>query len=75
MHHCVFIELNFVRKHIAKLEMALKHCHREIKKLEESEVDFDAEEDSSYLKVARFRQRCVKIYKKIARKSEVFVCQ
>ena len=57
------------KKHIAKLEKALLQCHKAIRKLEETEVDFDADEeevDSAYIKLSRYRQRCVKIYKKIA---------
>ncbi|EFN74124.1 Death domain-associated protein 6 [Camponotus floridanus] len=43
---------------------AMTNCERIIKKLEEAEVDFDKEDNSTYMKVERYKQRMVELYNK-----------
>lgn len=50
-----------------KLLRAMKKCKLIIKKLEEAEVNFDDENDSSYIKVERYKQRMVELYNKICK--------
>ncbi|KAK9719026.1 hypothetical protein QE152_g22895 [Popillia japonica] len=52
---------------IAKLEHALRKIQKVLVKLEEAEVDFEEEEDSSYMKMQRYRERAVKIYEKLCK--------
>nr|XP_008195331.1 PREDICTED: uncharacterized protein LOC662018 isoform X2 [Tribolium castaneum] len=49
---------------IRKLEKTLKKLLRVIKRLEEAEVDFNDEEDSTYMKLDRYTDRLSKVYKK-----------
>ena len=54
-------------KHIKKLELALKKCAKEIKRLEEAEVDWDDEnEESNYVLCAKYKRRYMQLHKKIA---------
>ncbi|KRT80360.1 hypothetical protein AMK59_7941, partial [Oryctes borbonicus] len=55
---------------IGKLEHALRKVEKVIKKLEEAEVNFDDEEDSSYMKMQRYRERAVKLHEKICKYQE-----
>lgn len=57
------VEKHYV-PHIQKLEKAIKQLIKVIKQLEEQEVDFDQEEDSSFLKLERYISRLDKLYKK-----------
>jgi len=54
--------------HIKRLERALRDCGREIERLEESDLCLDDmdDADSAYVKVSRFQNRYMKIYRKIA---------
>ena len=56
------------KKHIKRLEVALKQCGDEIARLDEAEMNLDDldDEDSNYLKITRYQKRYMKIYKKIA---------
>ncbi|XP_028139072.1 uncharacterized protein LOC114333406 [Diabrotica virgifera virgifera] len=49
---------------LKKLEKTIKKLVVIIKRLEEAEIDFDQEEDSSYLKMDRYMARLDKVYKK-----------
>ncbi|XP_054016696.1 daxx-like protein isoform X2 [Hylaeus anthracinus] len=53
------------RKSIKKLLKAMKQCEKGIKKLEESEINFDEENNSSYMKLERYRYRMVELYNKL----------
>ncbi|XP_059091158.1 uncharacterized protein LOC131886775 isoform X2 [Tigriopus californicus] len=52
--------------HLLKLTEAQKKLHKAITRLEESECDLEADEDSNYLKLSRFKARFLKINRKIA---------
>ena len=56
------------KRHINKLERALKACGKEIKRCEEEELSLSDMEDenSGYLRVSRYKARYMKIYRKIA---------
>lgn len=43
---------------------SMTRCKGIIRKLEEAEVDFDKEENSTYMKVERYKQRMVELYNK-----------
>ena len=60
--------MNKRKRHILKLEQALHACGKQIKKIEEEGLSLsDMEnEDSSYLRVSRYKARYMKIYNKIA---------
>ncbi|CAG9837365.1 unnamed protein product [Diabrotica balteata] len=49
---------------LKKLEKTIKRLVVIIKRLEETEIDFDLEEDSSYLQLERYMARLDKVYKK-----------
>ncbi|XP_072390460.1 uncharacterized protein Daxx isoform X2 [Diabrotica undecimpunctata] len=49
---------------LKKLEKTIKRLVVIIKRLEETEIDFDLEEDSSYLQLGRYMARLDKVYKK-----------
>lgn len=49
---------------IKLISQAMTNCERIIKKLEEAEVDFDKEDDSTYIKLERYKQRMVELYSK-----------
>ncbi|XP_044265258.1 death domain-associated protein 6-like isoform X2 [Tribolium madens] len=49
---------------IRKLEKTLKKLMKVIRRLEEAEVDFNDEEDSTYMKLDRYTDRLNKVYKK-----------
>lgn len=49
---------------IKLISQAMTNCERIIKKLEEAEVDFDKEDNSTYIKVERYKQRMVELYNK-----------
>lgn len=51
--------------HLKKLYKALVVLKRQILKLEEEEVDWDDDDNSSYLKKVRFEKRACDIYKKV----------
>jgi len=54
-------------KHMKKLETALKKCAKQIRKLEEAEVDWDNEDDeSNYVLCAKYKRRYMQLHKKIA---------
>ena len=61
-------QMNKRKRHILKLEQALHACGKQIKKIEEEGLSLsDMEnEDSSYLRVSRYKARYMKIYNKIA---------
>lgn len=52
-----------IRK-IKLLEKTMQKCEKKIKMLEEAEVNFDEENDSSFLKLERYKARMVELYKK-----------
>jgi len=56
------------RRHVKKLEIALFRCHAEIDRLEKKEMTLDDldEEDSTYVTIGRYKDKCTKIYKKLA---------
>ena len=54
-------------KHMKKLEDALKKCAKQIRKLEEAEVDWDNEDDeSNYVLCAKYKRRYMQLHRKIA---------
>ncbi|CAD1473303.1 unnamed protein product, partial [Heterotrigona itama] len=53
-----------VQKKIGKILKAMKKCEKIIKKLEELEIDFDDENNSSYIKLERYKYRMVELYNK-----------
>ena len=55
-------------KHIKKLEAALKKCSKEIRRLEEAEVDWDneEEEEGNYVLCAKYKRRYMQLHRKIA---------
>ena len=61
------------KRHIRKLENALKACGREIARCEEEDLGLDDldNENSAYMKVSRYRARYMKIYRKIAQLREL----
>ena len=61
----IFIKKAPSTKHIKKLEKALERCGKEIKKLEEAEVDWD-DEESNYVQCAKYKRRYMQLHKKIA---------
>ena len=61
----IFIKKAPSAKHIKKLEKALERCGKEIKKLEEAEVDWD-DEESNYVQCAKYKRRYMQLHKKIA---------
>ncbi|XP_067211314.1 glutamic acid-rich protein-like [Linepithema humile] len=52
------------KRKIKQVLHAMKKCEAAIKKLEEVEVDFNEENDSSYIKVEKYKQRMVELYNK-----------
>ncbi|PSN47160.1 hypothetical protein C0J52_13503, partial [Blattella germanica] len=58
-------ESRYINAKIKKLSKALKKVSAVIKKLEETEVDFDEENDSSYIKLERYKERFCKINNKL----------
>nr|CAH7718017.1 unnamed protein product [Callosobruchus chinensis] len=52
------------RLKLKKLEHCMKLLKKKIKKLEVAEIDFDAEEDSAYIQLDRYKQRLVKVHQK-----------
>nr|CAI5853913.1 unnamed protein product [Callosobruchus analis] len=52
------------RLKLKKLEHCMKLLKKKIKKLEVAELDFDEEENSSYIQLDRYNQRLVKVYQK-----------
>lgn len=53
-----------IREKIKLILQAMTKCKGIIKKLEEAEVDFDKEDNSTYIKVERYKQRMVELYNK-----------
>ncbi|KAK9310186.1 hypothetical protein QLX08_000461 [Tetragonisca angustula] len=53
-----------VQKKIGKILKAMKKCEKIIKKLEELEIDFDDENNSSYIKLEKYKYRMVELYNK-----------
>ncbi|XP_050459516.1 uncharacterized protein LOC126855686 isoform X1 [Cataglyphis hispanica] len=51
-------------KKIKMILQAMAKCEAVIKKLDEAEVDFDKEDDSTYIKVEKYKQRMVELYNK-----------
>ncbi|CAL7949266.1 unnamed protein product [Xylocopa violacea] len=51
-----------VQKKLNTIVKTMKKCEKHIKKLEESEVDFDSENNSNYIKLERYKQRMVELY-------------
>ncbi|XP_070155908.1 death domain-associated protein 6 isoform X2 [Polyergus mexicanus] len=49
---------------IKMILQAMAKCEGVIKKLDEAEVDFDKEDNSTYIKVERYKQRMVELYNK-----------
>ena len=47
---------NYSEEHVAKLEQGLLECAREIDRLENSELDFDDDKDSVYIRGTYFSQ-------------------
>jgi len=58
-------------QHLEKLEKALKKCAKEIKKLEEAEVDWDDDGDSNYILCAKYKRRYMDLFNKIANYKEL----
>jgi len=54
-----------LRKKIKQVQHAMVKCEIMIKKLEEAEVDFQDENDSTYIKVERYKQRMVELFNKL----------
>lgn len=54
----------WIRGKIKLILQAMAKCKGIIKKLEEAEVDFDKEDNSTYIKVERYKQRMVELYNK-----------
>lgn len=52
-------------KFVHKLCKALELLHRKIKKLEEKEVDWDDDNNSSYIQLQRYRERMIKVHEKL----------
>ncbi|KOX75480.1 Death domain-associated protein 6 [Melipona quadrifasciata] len=59
-----------VQKKIGKILKAMKKCEKIIKKLEESEIDFDDENNSSYIKLEKYKYRMVELYNKYCEYSD-----
>ncbi|XP_076663545.1 daxx-like protein [Andrena cerasifolii] len=57
-------EDNPVSEKIKKIERAMLHCQKIIVKLEESELDFDGESNSNYIKLEKYKYRMVELYNK-----------
>lgn len=53
------------KAHLKRLNKALRQCNREIRRLEEAECDWDDEEDSSYVRLGKYKSRFITIQKKI----------
>ncbi|XP_043264342.1 daxx-like protein isoform X2 [Colletes gigas] len=53
------------QKKIKLILKAMEKCEKYIKKLEESEINFDDENNSSYIKLERYRYRMVELYNKL----------
>jgi len=55
------------KSHIKKLNKALRQCNREIRRLEEAELDLDEldDEDSSYIKQSKYKKRAITLLRKI----------
>ncbi|KAK5639882.1 hypothetical protein RI129_010693 [Pyrocoelia pectoralis] len=53
------------KQQLQKLEETLALINRRIAKLEKAEIDFDDEENSHYMQAAKYKERAVKIFKKI----------
>ena len=58
------LEDNPMYEKIKKIERAMLHCQKIIKKLEESEIDFDSETNSNYIKLEKFKYRMVELHNK-----------
>lgn len=54
------------KKHIRKLEKCLLECGKQIKKLDEAEVNWDDEDDSTYVLTSKYKEKYMKIYQKLA---------
>lgn len=73
----IFMELKALKKikmdeknydlRLKKLSKALNKCNRIIKKLEEKEVDFDDEENSTYFQLSRYMKRAAEIHAAICK--------
>ncbi|XP_071445418.1 daxx-like protein [Hetaerina americana] len=50
--------------HCRKLEKIFEKVYRKVKKLEEKEVDWDAEENSEYIRLERYKKRLYTIWEK-----------
>ncbi|KAK7870010.1 hypothetical protein R5R35_011977 [Gryllus longicercus] len=50
---------------VRKLCKAMELLHRKIKKLEEKEVDWEDDNDSTYIQMQRYRERLIKIHAKL----------
>ncbi|XP_031828959.1 daxx-like protein isoform X2 [Nomia melanderi] len=53
-----------INKKIKLLEAAMDKCQKYIRKWEESEVNFDDDDNSSYIKVEKYKHRMLKLYNK-----------
>lgn len=53
-------------KHIRKLEKALKACAKQIEKCEEAEIDWDNDDDSTFVMADRWKKKFMSIYNKLA---------
>ncbi|XP_015429925.1 PREDICTED: death domain-associated protein 6-like [Dufourea novaeangliae] len=56
--------MDIKKKKIKLILRTMKECEMHIKKLEEAEVDFDAEDNSTYIKLERYKQRMVQLHRK-----------
>lgn len=54
-------------KNLKLLYRALAKCKKKIKKLEEAEVDFDDDDNSTYIQESKYKERAMKIYKRICK--------
>lgn len=53
------------KQQLKKLEQTLALVNRRIAKLEKAEINFDDEENSHYMQAAKYKERAIKIFKKI----------
>lgn len=58
-------ESHFQERAARKLSKMLHCLQRKIKKLEEKEVDWDEDNDSTYIQLQRYKERAVAVYKKL----------
>jgi len=68
------VKKNASEKHILKLQNALKACADEIKRCEESPIDWDNDDESNFIMAGKLKDRYMKIYSKLAEYEGVPSC-